>query len=123
MKKGFTLVEVLAVITILGILSLITVPIISNSVEKSKQKLFKETIYGIIDATKLYIADNDFIVADSPIDVTGPLLEYENKKEIKGGTITYNKTTKKYTVSNITNGEYCAVGTSENFEVTKGNCE
>ena len=35
----------------------------------------------------------------------------------------YNKTTKKYTVTNITNGEYCAVGTSENFEVTKGNCE
>ncbi len=40
-KKGFTLVELLAVIVILGILTLITVPIVSNYINDSRQKTYK----------------------------------------------------------------------------------
>ena len=38
MKKGFTLVELLAVITVLAIITVIAVPTVSRSIENSKQK-------------------------------------------------------------------------------------
>ena len=36
MKKGFTLVELIAVIIIIGIIAMITFPIVNNSIQKSK---------------------------------------------------------------------------------------
>ena len=47
-KKGFTLVELLAVITLIGILGLITVPIINNTIKSSRKKAFKETLNAIV---------------------------------------------------------------------------
>ena len=38
MKKGFTLVELLAVITVLAIITVIAVPTVSRSIQNSKQK-------------------------------------------------------------------------------------
>ena len=37
-KKGFTLVELLAVITLLGLLGLIVVPIVTNTIENQRIK-------------------------------------------------------------------------------------
>ncbi len=44
MKQGFTLIELLAVIVILSIIALITVPIVSNTIENSKRDSFKRSI-------------------------------------------------------------------------------
>jgi len=41
-KKGFTLVELLAVIVILGILALITTPVVINIIDDSKNKAYEE---------------------------------------------------------------------------------
>lgn len=41
-KKGFTLAEVLAVLTILAILTTITLPIVSKSIKESKDSLYKD---------------------------------------------------------------------------------
>ncbi len=49
-KKGFTLVELLAVIIILGVIALITTPIIMNSVNDARRKAFENSIYGLIRA-------------------------------------------------------------------------
>ena len=38
-NKGFTLVELLAVITILGLLAIITIPTVTNMMSKQKEKL------------------------------------------------------------------------------------
>ncbi len=59
MKKcGFTLVELLAVIIILAIISLIAVPIVLNIVEKSKIKSSEEGMFILEKALDLYYYNN-----------------------------------------------------------------
>lgn len=58
MKKGFTLVELLGVLVILGLLALITVPIITNSINSSKKNLKEVEIKNIVKAAKDWAADN-----------------------------------------------------------------
>ena len=58
MKKGFTLIELLAVIIILAIIALITTPIILNVVSDARLSSFKDSIYGVIDASRLYYAQH-----------------------------------------------------------------
>ena len=58
MKKGFTLIELLGVILLLGILALISYPIIDSSIKKSKEAAYKTTVKGIEDAAKIYVTNN-----------------------------------------------------------------
>ena len=51
---GFTLIELLAVIVILAIIALITVPLILNVIETAKRGSFKDTAYGLIESAELY---------------------------------------------------------------------
>ena len=41
-NKGFTLVEILAVIVILAVISIITIHMIGNVIEESKQKALEQ---------------------------------------------------------------------------------
>ena len=59
MKKGFTLVELMTVIIILGVLALITYPIVDKSIKQSKEKALDRTIKSIIDASYEYSIEND----------------------------------------------------------------
>ena len=56
---GFTLVELLAVIVILGVLALITFPIIDGTIKNSKEKALASTIKSIEDAAYNYSVKND----------------------------------------------------------------
>lgn len=58
-RKGFTLIEVLGVLIILGILSLITVPMVTSYIDVSKEKAYEQSIKGIIDAAKYYVSSED----------------------------------------------------------------
>ena len=56
-KNGFTLVELLAIIIILGIIAIITVPVILDIIDKSKEGAIKDSAYGYVDAVnKLYFS-------------------------------------------------------------------
>lgn len=57
-NKGFTLVEVLAVIVILGLLVAIINPTVKKLISDSESELEKEQVNTIINATKKYIVDN-----------------------------------------------------------------
>lgn len=57
-KNGFTLVELMAVITILVIISLIIIPIIDKNVKKSKQNMYNIQIDNIRMAGQNYYTDN-----------------------------------------------------------------
>lgn len=57
-NKGFTLLELLGVVIILGVLSMITFPIILNQIKNAKQGIKESTKTLIIDAAKDYYEDN-----------------------------------------------------------------
>lgn len=59
-KKGFTLVELLAVIVILGIIGTITVPIVNGILEESRRSAFKSSLNGIKKAIETDYSDNGF---------------------------------------------------------------
>ena len=56
MRKGFTLVELLSVIVILGIVSLIAFPTLTGIINKSRLNKLKNSAYGLIEASDLYYA-------------------------------------------------------------------
>lgn len=57
-KKGFTLIELMAVITILVILSLIIVPLVDRSVKKSKDDMYRIQVENIRLAGEGYFSDH-----------------------------------------------------------------
>ncbi|MBQ9011785.1 MAG: type II secretion system protein [Bacilli bacterium] len=56
-KKAFTLVELLAVLVIIGIIALITVPVIQNVINDSKVKACNQQLYTIKKAAQNYVTD------------------------------------------------------------------
>ncbi|GKV65707.1 MULTISPECIES: prepilin-type N-terminal cleavage/methylation domain-containing protein [unclassified Sporosarcina] len=54
---GLTLIELLAVIVILGIIGAIAIPAIANIIENSKIKAEKSNAVSIIEAAELYFVD------------------------------------------------------------------
>lgn len=59
-KKGFTLVELLAAIVILGLLTLITVPAVTKIVKDNKNDLYLSQLQSFRDSAKAWGADNMF---------------------------------------------------------------
>lgn len=54
MKKGFTLVELLAVIVILAVIAIIATPLITGVIEKSKKGAAESSAYGYVEAVDNY---------------------------------------------------------------------
>lgn len=69
MKKGYTLVEVLAVIIILGIVGLIAIPAVYNSIETSKQKSYNSQVELIINEAKRWAVSNNELLPTTENDV------------------------------------------------------
>jgi len=57
-EKGFTLVELLAVIIILAVIALIATPLVLDVVDDAKKSAFESGVYGVIESIKLDISDN-----------------------------------------------------------------
>lgn len=57
-EKGLTLVELLAVIVILGIIAAIAVPSIGNVIENSKYNAVKADAINVLSAANLYFVEN-----------------------------------------------------------------
>lgn len=56
-QKGLTLVELLAVIVILGIVAAIAVPTVGSIIQKSRVNAVKADAIQVINAAKLYVAE------------------------------------------------------------------
>lgn len=58
-NKGFTLVEIMAVLVIMGVLLLVTVPSVFNSLDKKKNREHEQIIEEIKSAAELYVTQNE----------------------------------------------------------------
>lgn len=58
-NKGFTLIELMAVIIILAVIGLIVFPTAIDSINNSKEKLYKEQVKRILDAADSWASNND----------------------------------------------------------------
>ena len=84
-KKGFTLVELLAVIVILGVLLMIAVPAVQNVIRSSRKKSFES-------AAKLAIENVETIASNEKLSATisecfVPITEYEYTVNSKKETV------------------------------------
>ncbi len=100
-KKGVTLVELLAVIIILGIITAIAVPTIGNLIENQRQAAAEAQWDAIIDAAELYQAaepgetsvtlqdliDDDYITLDASWEFTS---DEAGETDIVLSTITFS---------------------------------
>ena len=58
-KYGFTLVELLAVIVILAIISIIAVPMIGNVIEDSRKQALEQSANGIVESARYFAISKD----------------------------------------------------------------
>ncbi len=116
-KKGFTLVEIMAVVAILGILVLLVAPRVINYYRDSKKLAFineaktvysKATDYFVTEKTKGHKVNYITNIKDKEENVLAlqneKNLEYEVKLSTKGKVVAFK----------LTNNEFCIVG-SDNF--------
>ena len=59
-KKGFTLVEALLVLAVIGVLLLTLIPSIITITNKNKQKACENTKKNIISAAKMFVTENKY---------------------------------------------------------------
>ena len=59
LSKGFTLIELLGVLIVLAVISLITFPIIDESIKNSRTEAYNRAVDSIIQAAKSYSVTND----------------------------------------------------------------
>ncbi len=88
-KKGFTLVELLAVIVILGIIAIITTPFIVNIIAKARQDAFVDSVYSLVNSASEYRAEAimqhktrtlniNFSNGSKPLNISGDIPNYGN---------------------------------------------
>ena len=69
-KSGFTLVELIAVLVILGLISLIAIPTVNESLKKYRDSLYNDVIKNIEQSAKNWGADNIGRLPNSTFDST-----------------------------------------------------
>lgn len=58
MKRGFTLIEIIAIIALLGIIAIAVFPMIGDSISSRKETQYNNLVSTIKSAAKVYYADN-----------------------------------------------------------------
>ena len=100
-KRGFTLVELLAVIVILAIIALIATPIILGVIEKAKKGAAESSALGYVDAVEKQIAIN-LLDEDATNDIKDRAYSVE---ELKYLGVTVKGTVPSNGTIEIKNGE------------------
>ncbi|NME99009.1 prepilin-type N-terminal cleavage/methylation domain-containing protein [Aneurinibacillus aneurinilyticus] len=120
-QRGLTLIELLAVVVILGIIAAIAIPAIGNIIEGQKEKAHKANAIMLLDAAKLYFLDNpDKATGDETVDLAtlagtaqGATKKYldavpinpETNAVYTGGSVSYGQGNNKVTLTGAKVGD------------------
>ena len=97
-RKGFTLIELLGVIVVLAVIALITIPVILGVIEKARKEAFRDSVYGIMASTDIYIAGNydvtsdEFVCDGTTCSNKKSGLEFKGKVPISGSVLVEDNT-------------------------------
>ncbi len=115
-RKGFTLIEALAVIIILSMLMVITVPNVNKLINRQKDDALKNTEKSIISAAKIFFSDYKYEVtfsgtcSDDNTTLNITRVETDNNSEI---TLTENS---KLPIKVLKEKKYLKVNKEGNIE-------
>ena len=117
-KKGFTLVELLAVIVVLAVIATIIVPNVMVVLRRSEKDSFEQSAHGILTSAKSYYQEKS---EDEEFD--GRTFDFKEATELSfdgkkptGGTVTV--TADGNVELYITDGKYCAIKETQSSEIT-----
>ena len=127
-RKGFTLVEVIAVILILGIIAAIVMPIIKTNLEEVRMKSFKESVNQIIRSGSIYASkhqvpkylDEPIVFAcdgETCVNEKGDKLNFKGEIPTSGDIVIYGLNDVK--ASYVSNNTFCANGIRGKLNVGK----
>ncbi len=121
-NKGFTLVEVLAVIILLGLIAAIIIPNYNKSIENSKKKAFEESLNGLVRTIENYVANNSNGSSYTTVytNINSIDLQADNLNQIESGQFIITNGT--IILRNVYNGRYCGNGSKNSFTIVKGTC-
>ena len=130
-NKAFTLIELISVIIIMGIIALITIPIIKDIINSSREKNFKNSALGLIEAANQYYL-NSKLTNDSFDEITfkvnnGKMVSEDRELAFNGSVPigdSYVKIKANGDIAiNITDGEFYAVKDYDEVGVSTGTSE
>ncbi len=129
-KRGFTLIEFLAVVILLAAIIMILIPTILDIAQKWRKSTFKDSIYGIVESTKILYTESMLeggLTENKKMSFeNGKPSELSYKGEIpKGGEIELNP--KGEIRLALHNKEWCAIKSFAENKITlvsykKGDC-
>jgi len=129
MKRGFTLVEIIATIILLGVMGLLVTPIISNTIKENKENLYKDQLKEIEAAAEKWAYENmDMLPSSEGDSVTinllqlkqGGYLNLDIRDPRDGELLSNTETTVKITlISN--NYHYAAISKTDNLTTEVNN--
>lgn len=77
-KNAFTMVELLGVITLLGLIALLVIPVIDKTLKEGKEEMYQQQLNTILAAAKNWGTDNLFSLPDDGETLTITLGELKS---------------------------------------------
>ncbi|WP_043934230.1 type II secretion system protein [Bacillus sp. EB01] len=115
-QRGLTLIELLAVIVVLGIIAAIAVPAIGGLIDKTKNDAEVAEALQIISAAKLQHASNATKVTWTHTELADLV---ENVKDTSGFNVKYDSSTKEYSIQNHDAADHITEDDTTNHWVTE----
>ena len=121
-NKAFTLIELITVIVVLGIVSMISIPVVTSIIESSKMNNYRNSIYGLLraveeDHTASATKHREYTITNGVVE---PNIEFGGDLTGSNGSIRYDDNEK--TTIEINNGKYCASKAPEKKQITVVKC-